>query len=101
MDKNGLAFLGEGRIVLLEKIDEFGSISKAAESISMSYRKAWQLVKDMNEVAGQPLVEKQPGGKAGGGAVLTAEGKSTIAAFREVQLEISRFIDQKMENLEL
>ncbi|MEQ8423943.1 MAG: LysR family transcriptional regulator, partial [Cyclobacteriaceae bacterium] len=60
-------YLGPGRVQLMEGIRSHGSISRAAEEMGMSYRKAWQLVKDINEVSPKPLVEKRLGGKAGGG----------------------------------
>ena len=44
-------FLGYGRVVLLERIAEFGSISKAAKSMDMSYRHAWELVDSINRQA--------------------------------------------------
>ena len=50
-------FLAYGRIVLLEKIRECGSISAAARSIGMSYRRAWWHVETMNRLAQRPLVE--------------------------------------------
>ena len=59
-------FLGHGRIVLLERIREYGSISRAAKSMEMSYHHAWDLVDSMNRQTTKPLVEKGTGGKGGG-----------------------------------
>ena len=78
IDKNGNSFLGEGRVVLLQKIKETGSISGAAKAIDISYRKAWQLVENMNKTAEKPLVIKKSGGKNGGSTVVTAEGEQAI-----------------------
>ncbi|MBU1639478.1 MAG: LysR family transcriptional regulator, partial [Proteobacteria bacterium] len=40
-------FIGYGRAMLLERIKEYGSISKAAKSMDMSYKHAWDLIKSM------------------------------------------------------
>lgn len=74
-------FLGYGRVVLLERIREHGSISAAARSMQMSYRHAWKLVDSMNRQGHQPLVAKSTGGRGGGGAVLTEAGAVAIDAF--------------------
>ena len=79
------AFLGEGRIALLKKIEEFGSISKAAEAMKMSYKKAWELVNSMNSQCVEPLVKRTVGGKGGGGTILTESGKNAIAVFQSVK----------------
>lgn len=77
--------LGNGRVRLLEAIDEFGSISAAAKSMQMSYKKAWAQVDGMNSVSALPLVEKSTGGKNGGGAILTQHGKEMVQQFKEVK----------------
>ncbi|OUJ74391.1 LysR family transcriptional regulator, partial [Acinetobacter baumannii] len=52
-----------------------GSISQAAKSMNMSYRRAWQLVDTMNQCFETDLVETQTGGKQGGGAAITDLGQ--------------------------
>ncbi len=74
-------FLAYGRIVLLERIQQFGSISQAAKSMGMSYKHAWDLVDSINRQADQPLVSKTSGGKRGGGTTLTPRGIQAIASF--------------------
>ena len=64
-------FIGYGRVVLLERIIEHGSITKAAISMKMAYRHAWDLVDSMNRQAKTPFVELATGGKGGGGAHVT------------------------------
>ncbi len=83
-------FLGYGRIVLLERIKKFGSITKAAKSMKMSYRHAWELVESMNCQADTPLVETATGGKGGGGASLTPLGEKAITIFWEIYKEFNR-----------
>ena len=75
-------FLGFGRVVLLERIAEHGSIAKAAKSMEMSYKHAWDLLESMTRQAGCPLVATTRGGRGGGGAALTPAGEQAIALFR-------------------
>ena len=42
--------LGEGRVRLLKAIEKTGSLSKAAKSLKMSYKKAWILVDAVNQI---------------------------------------------------
>ena len=68
--------IGPGKIQLLEEIHACGSISAAGRAMNMSYKRAWDLVDEINRICGQPAVERQVGGKNGGGAVLSAFGLS-------------------------
>lgn len=81
---DGSAF-GPGKADLLALIGETGSISAAGRAMGMSYKKAWHLVDDMNRSFREPLVEAAKGGKAGGGARLTAEGEAALARYREME----------------
>src|SRR5881396_1105023 len=71
--------IGPGKIQLLENIDKCGSISAAGRAMDMSYKRAWDLVDEINRICRQADVERQTGGKNGGGAVLTAFGISLVA----------------------
>ncbi|MGB5965036.1 MAG: TOBE domain-containing protein [Sulfurimonadaceae bacterium] len=82
-DNNG--FFGKGRIELLEQIDEHGSISAAAKAMKMSYKAAWDAVNEMNNLSDAPIVQRETGGKGGGGTVLTDKGRSTIALYKELE----------------
>ena len=64
MTVGGTNFGGKGRIGLLAQIAESGSISKAARAIGMSYKAAWDAIDLMNNLAGQPLVERGGEGHA-------------------------------------
>ena len=74
-------FIGYGRVVLLERIKEHGSITKAAKSMKMAYRHAWELVDSMNRQAKDPFVVLATGGKGGGGARVTEAGEKAINLF--------------------
>jgi molybdate transport system regulatory protein len=92
-------FLGIGRLELLERIAELGSISKAAQAMGMSYKRAWDLVSSMNVQAAAPLVSTQTGGTKGGGAVVTEAGQAAIAAFRELQARFQAFMASETQRL--
>ncbi|MDI6800768.1 MAG: LysR family transcriptional regulator [Thermodesulfovibrionales bacterium] len=87
-------FLGYGRVVLLERIKQFGSISEAAKSMNMSYRHAWELVDSMNRQVKNPLVETATGGKGGGGARLTEAGEKAIEAFWKLYRDFNEFLEK-------
>lgn len=80
-------------IDLLDAIQAAASISAGAKSVGLSYKAAWDAVDAMNNLAGQPLVERSVGGKGGGGATLTARGRQLVAAFRAVEAENARFVE--------
>jgi len=93
-------FLGMGRAELLEKIRRYGSISKAAKAMNMSYKRAWKLVESMNKQAKSPLVITQIGGKGGGGAKLTPEGERILKQFWEVYQRFKEFLENEIKNFE-
>ena len=80
--------IGPGKADLLEAIDETGSISAAARLMRMSYRRAWLLVRTMNDCFRQPLVEAEKGGTAGGGARLTATGRAVLTEYRTMAARV-------------
>ncbi len=92
-------FIGFGRIVLLERIAEFGSISKAARSMEMSYKHAWDLVASMNRQAPAPLIETAAGGKGGGGTRLTEAGRDAIDLFRGAHERLQEFLARETAGL--
>ncbi|HEX8948391.1 MAG TPA: LysR family transcriptional regulator [Dissulfurispiraceae bacterium] len=92
-------FLGHGRAVLLERIQQYGSITRAAQSLNMSYRRAWDLVESMNSQARTPLVEKAAGGKGGGGAGLTDAGARVLRSFRKFHNNFQRFLAEQARDI--
>src|SRR5690349_4290214 len=77
--------IGPGKIALLENIGRYGSISAAGRAMDMSYKRAWDLVDEINRICRQPAVERQTGGKNGGGAALTPFGVSLVARYRKIE----------------
>ena len=79
IDIDAGARIGPGKIELLETIHRSGSISAAGRAMEMSYKRAWDLVDEINRICRRAAVERQAGGKNGGGAVLTPFGLSLVA----------------------
>ena len=94
-------FFGYGRVALLEKIMEHGSIAKAAKSMNMAYRHAWDLVDSMNRQAKTPFVELATGGRGGGGARVTQAGKEAIELFWRFHADLQAFLKREEKKLRL
>jgi molybdate transport system regulatory protein len=91
--------IGPGKIELLEQIREHGSISAAGRAMDMSYKRAWDLVDEINRICGQVAVEPQAGGKNGGGAMLTPFGEKLVARYRKIERDAARAVHKELEAL--
>jgi len=78
--------IGPGKVDLLEAIAETGSISAAARRFGMSYRRAWQLIDQMNRALVRPVVETATGGSHGGGTRLTKTGEELVRRYRTMEI---------------
>jgi molybdate transport system regulatory protein len=92
-------FLGPGPIELLEHVADTGSISNAAKAMSMSYKKAWELINNLNAHTNTPVVIPQAGGEKGGGSVLTEEALQLIQYHRELRKSFSDFLEKESKKL--
>jgi molybdate transport system regulatory protein len=92
--------LGPGKIALLERIEETGSIAAAGKTMGMSYRRAWELVSDLNALFDQPLVAARVGGRKGGGTALTPFGKAIVKRYRAVEQAAQKAARAHMRALE-
>ena len=90
---------GRGRRFLLEAIDTYGSINQAAKEVNISYRKAWGYIKAMEERLGITLVERQAGGKNGGGATPTKEAREFIRRYEMMEEGIREMVDERFRRI--
>jgi|AMWB02.1.fsa_nt_gi molybdate transport system regulatory protein len=97
--KTDMEFLGNERIALLEKIDEFGSINKAAKAVGISYKTAWDAISTINSLSEKPLFFRMTGGKSGGGTTLTEHGKEIIRQYRIIQEQHEKFLTSMEEKM--
>ena len=79
--------IGPGKAELLERIDRTGSIAAAGREMSMSYKRAWQLIGTLNAMFREPLVDSTRGGPGGGGAVLTEAGRTVLGLYRAFETD--------------
>ncbi|OJW45993.1 MAG: transcriptional regulator [Thiobacillus sp. 65-1059] len=91
---DGRNFLGRGRVELLQRIRETGSISKAAKAMKMSYKAAWDAVDAMNTAWGSPIVESGPAGSR-----LARDAERLIAAYQQAEAQHAAFMAKLAESL--
>jgi molybdate transport system regulatory protein len=77
--------LGPGKVQLLEAVRDHGSISAAARSLNMSYRRAWLLMDELNRALESPATLSEHGGQSGGGSTLTPVGEEIIRLYRGIE----------------
>jgi molybdate transport system regulatory protein len=99
IEVDGQPVFGRGRRFLLQAIDRYGSINQAAKEVNISYRKAWGYIKAMEERLGIKLIERQTGGKDGGGAVLTDEAREFLEKYELLEKGIQEMVDQRFREI--
>ena len=97
---NGEGILGDGKWRLLKAIEEFGSISKAAINLGISYRKAWGDLKKVEELLGISVIEKHRGGQSGGSSMITAQGMDIIKAYTRFHNEFESFFQKSFNKFQ-
>ncbi|MFZ4834757.1 molybdenum-dependent transcriptional regulator [Rouxiella sp. Mn2063] len=95
-------FADPRRIELLKQIKITGSISQGAKLAGISYKSAWDAINEMNQLADSLLVERNTGGKGGGGALLTHYGERLLQLYDLLeQIQQKAFDVLKDDNLPL
>ncbi len=92
-----LGILGDGKWVLLKAIEETGSLKSAMEKLSLTYRKTWNNLQQIEERLGFPILETTRGGADGGNTCLTEEGKRIVRAFDNFHNEFDVMINQAFD----
>lgn len=82
--------IGPGKADILALIAQTGSMAETGRRMGMSYQRIWTLVNAMNDHFTEPLVTKQRGGGAGGGAALTPAGQEVLRLYRLVEAEAQK-----------
>jgi molybdate transport system regulatory protein len=91
--------LGPGKVSLLEAVREHGSISAAARSLNMSYRRAWLLMDELNRALKSPATVSEHGGQSGGGSTLTPVGEEIIRLYRGIEARAAAACASEIEAL--
>ena len=84
---------GPGVAELLERVDKMQSLRQATMSMQMAYSKAWRMIKTEQEL-GFSLLNSSTGGKGGGGASLTEEGRRFLASYRVFERTVRDFAEE-------
>ena len=92
-------FFGPGRVELLRRIEQTGSINKAAKAMKMSYKKAWEMIDALNKQAAMPLVIVKTGGEHGGGSQITKEARELIRYHDALRKRFIAFLDKETKKL--
>ncbi len=90
IDFPGGARLGPGKVALLELIDAEGSLSRAAETMGISYRRAWLFMSQINKAFDEVAVATPEHGQGGGPARLTPFGQELIRHYRTIEAETAK-----------
>lgn len=88
--KDELSF-GKGVILLMQKVEKYGSLSAAYKEMNMSSSKAWKILNKAQNDLGFALLESHAGGKDGGSTRLTAKGKEIMEKYNSMMAEIDKF----------
>ncbi len=105
IENGGEVVLGGGKAALLLAVDQLGSIQRAADKFGMSYRHAWGVIRKIEQRAGFKIVETKLGGKDGGGAQMTKEGRSFIkktdSLLKDLHVIVEKRFRQKFRDYSL
>ncbi len=90
---------GSGLARLLEDIDRYGTLRRSARESGMSYRHAWNLVKNAEGHLRKRLIVKYPGGVGGGRSELSKDGRRLLEAFRHLNRDVAEYADSRFSEL--
>ena len=91
---NNEMLMGPGTRELLEKIDEFSSISEASKSMGMSYTKCLKMLKRTEEELGSPAVVSEKGGISRGSTRLTPKGRQMLSDYTQIEEKVHLYAQQ-------
>jgi molybdate transport system regulatory protein len=99
IDFDDLRSVGPGKIALLERMRDCGSLSQAARELDMSYRRAWQLLDSLNTTFNEPVIVTSVGGKGGGGSEITKLGVALVETYRGLEKELTALTQRRFRPL--
>jgi molybdate transport system regulatory protein len=97
LTENGKSLIGKGKAALLKAIDEEKSLNRACKKINISYKRAWLMLKKIEESAGRPVVISIRGGNKQG-TYLTDYAKEMLAEYDKkiihTRIDYERFCNE-------
>lgn len=94
LEKENQKVFGDGPWDILKRIEQTGSIRKAAAEINMSYSQAWRLVRMIETNLGCAILEKKTGGSGGGYSTLTPQAAKLTAAYGSFRSAAENSLEQ-------
>jgi molybdate transport system regulatory protein len=91
--------IGPGKVALLEGIKAHGSVSEAARSMRISYRRAWLLLHSVNQSFDAQATINSVGGRGGGGTKITPFGILLIERYREVERKLNVVAEECLQEI--
>ena len=89
---------GPGVAQLLRRVEEKSSLRAAAISMGMAYSKAWTVIKTAEKELGFPLLVSTTGGKNGGGASLSQQAISLLAAYEQYCNDVRAYAQREFQS---
>jgi len=99
LEVDGKPVFGSGKKCLLEAIEKYGSINQAAKEVRISYRTAWSYLNAMEERLGIKLIDRQTGGKNGGGTVLTEDARTILKKYKNLESGLQKIVDERFRRI--
>ncbi len=81
---------GRGANEILKSIQKTQSIAESAESLGMSYRYAWGIIREVQQKLGVKILKTRKGGIGGGGATVTEEGLQLMRLYDDASRAFER-----------
>lgn len=94
----GRKVIGELEAQMLRAVDQTGSFSEAARTLSLSYAFLWNSIAQVERSVGQKVVHSERGGAKGGRAELTRQGKQLLLAYLELDSKVRQFVTGRVHS---
>lgn len=95
----GTAAFGARSKLLLLLIDHTHSVRSACGLMALSYSKAWDMLNQLEEALGYPLVQRRHGGRHGGRTDLTEQGLVFLREYQSMEENICRYAGEQLAGL--
>ena len=92
------SIIGENKIELLKKIDETGSIQKASDEIGLDFKKAHEILNDLQESFGDDILFTTERGRQGG-TTLSMFAKLIIDVYSEIASALNPIIQKLNDDI--
>ncbi len=93
IDQDGKTF-GDGPYELLTNVEKLGSLHKACVKMGMSYSKAWKLIRTIEQRLGFLVLDREVGGRFGGGSKITPQIKELMACYARFRDEAKKAVER-------